>query len=77
MTPLATIGYEAATQAEVIGKLKAAAVEVVIDVRADPIVIALPPHATFEQTTKFFAALAKGDPDRDAVLKQLARQLAL
>src|SRR6266850_5559303 len=48
---------------------------VVIDVRADPNVIALPPHATFEQTTKFFAALAKGDPDRDAVLKQLARQL--
>jgi uncharacterized protein (DUF488 family) len=34
MKPLATIGYEAATQAEVIGKLKAAAVEVVIDVRA-------------------------------------------
>ena len=34
MKPLATIGYEDATQAEVIGKLKAAAVEVVIDVRA-------------------------------------------
>jgi len=34
MKPLATIGYESATQAEVIGKLKAAAVEVVIDVRA-------------------------------------------
>jgi uncharacterized protein (DUF488 family) len=34
MKALATIGYEAATQAEVIGKLKAAAVEVVIDVRA-------------------------------------------
>ena len=34
MKPLATIGYEAATQAEVIDKLKAAAVEVVIDVRA-------------------------------------------
>jgi pyruvate dehydrogenase (quinone) len=50
---------------------------VVVDVRADPNVVALPPHATFEQTTKFFAALAKGDPDRDAVLKQLARQLAL
>jgi pyruvate dehydrogenase (quinone) len=50
---------------------------VVVDVRADPNVIALPPHATFEQTTKLFAALAKGDPDRDAVLKQLARQLAL
>jgi hypothetical protein len=35
------------------------------------------PHATWEQTTNFFAALAKGDPDRDAVLKQLVRQLAL
>jgi uncharacterized protein (DUF488 family) len=34
MKPLATIGYESATQAEVIGKLKDAAVEVVIDVRA-------------------------------------------
>jgi pyruvate dehydrogenase (quinone) len=50
---------------------------VVIDVRADPNVIALPPHATWEQTTNFFSALAKGDPDRNAVLKQLARQLAL
>jgi uncharacterized protein (DUF488 family) len=34
MKPLATIGYEDATQAQVIGKLKAAGVEVVIDVRA-------------------------------------------
>jgi pyruvate dehydrogenase (quinone) len=50
---------------------------VVIDVRADRNVVALPPHATFEQTTNFFAALAKGDPDRGAVLRQLARQLAL
>jgi pyruvate dehydrogenase (quinone) len=50
---------------------------VVIDVRADPNVIALPPHATLEQTTKLFAALAKGDPDRSAVLKQLFRQLAV
>jgi pyruvate dehydrogenase (quinone) len=50
---------------------------VVIDVRADPNVVALPPHATWEQTTNFFTALAKGDPDRNAVLKQLVRQLAL
>ena len=50
---------------------------VVIDVRADPNVIALPPHVTLEQSAKLFAALAKGDPDRDAVLKQLVRQLAL
>ncbi len=50
---------------------------VVIDICADPNVVALPPHATWEQTTNFFAALAKGDPDRQAVLKQLVRQLAL
>ena len=31
---LATIGYEAATQAEVIGRLRAAGVELVVDVRA-------------------------------------------
>ena len=46
----------------------------VIDVRADPDVIALPAHATWEQTTNFFSALAKGDPDRNAVLTQLAAQ---
>ena len=50
---------------------------VVIDVRADPNVVALPPHATFEQTKLFFAALAKGDPDRGAVLKHLFMQLAI
>lgn len=50
---------------------------VVIDVRADPNVIALPPHATFEQTKNFFAAMAKGDPDRYEVLKQLTKQLVL
>jgi pyruvate dehydrogenase (quinone) len=50
---------------------------VVIDVRADPNVIALPPHTTLEQTKKFFTAMAKGDPDRGAVLKQLAKQLTL
>ena len=36
MKPLATIGYEGATQDAVIGKLKDAGVEVVIDVRAVP-----------------------------------------
>ena len=50
---------------------------VVIDMRADPNVIALPPHVSLEQSIKLFAALAKGDPDRDAVVKQLVRQLAL
>jgi uncharacterized protein (DUF488 family) len=34
MSPLATIGYESATQAAVIDRLKAAGVEVVVDVRA-------------------------------------------
>ncbi len=50
---------------------------VVLDVRADPNVIALPPHATFEQTKQFFSALAQGDPDRRPVLKQLFKQLAI
>lgn len=50
---------------------------VVIDVRADPNVIALPPHTSFEQTKHFFSALAKGDPDRGAVLKQLVKQLTV
>ena len=44
---------------------------VVIDVHADPNVLALPPHTTLEQARNFFAALAKGDPDRGEVLKQL------
>ena len=34
MTILATIGYQSATQADVIGRLRAAGVETVIDVRA-------------------------------------------
>ena len=49
---------------------------VVIDVRADPNVIALPPHATLEQTKNFFLAMARGDSERDKVLTQLYRQLA-
>ena len=48
---------------------------VLIDVHADPDVVALPPHATFEQTKKLFEALAKGDPDRGPVLRQLLKQL--
>jgi pyruvate dehydrogenase (quinone) len=50
---------------------------VVIDVRADPNVIALPPHTTLEQTKHFFEALAKGDPDRSAILRQIYRQMTL
>ncbi|MCU1483200.1 MAG: thiamine pyrophosphate-requiring protein, partial [Subtercola sp.] len=48
---------------------------VVIDVKADPNVIALPPHATFEQTKNLFMALARGDSDRGAVMGQLIKQL--
>jgi pyruvate dehydrogenase (quinone) len=49
---------------------------VVIDVKADPNVIALPPHASFEQTKNLFLALARGDSDRGAILAQLYKQLA-
>ena len=61
----------------VLDKALASRRPVVIDVRADPNVIALPPHTTFEQTKKFFSALAMGDPDRNAILKQLFGQLTL
>ena len=49
---------------------------VVISVNADPNVIALPPHASFEQTKNLFLALARGDSDRTAILNQLFKQLA-
>jgi pyruvate dehydrogenase (quinone) len=49
---------------------------VVIDAKVDPNVIALPPHATFEQTKNFFLALAKGDTDRNAILSHLMKQWA-
>jgi pyruvate dehydrogenase (quinone) len=49
---------------------------VVIDVKADPNVIALPPHASLEQTKNLFLALARGDSDRGAILAQLYKQLA-
>jgi pyruvate dehydrogenase (quinone) len=47
---------------------------VVINAKVDPNVVALPPHATFEQTKNFFIALAKGDSDRSAILTQLTKQ---
>jgi len=46
MKTLATIGYEASTQADVIGRLKAAGVETVVDVRA----IAASRRAGFSKT---------------------------
>jgi pyruvate dehydrogenase (quinone) len=49
---------------------------VVIDAKVDPNVVALPPHATFEQTKNFFMALARGDEDRRAILTQLSKQWA-
>jgi pyruvate dehydrogenase (quinone) len=49
---------------------------VIIDVKADPNVVALPPHASFEQTKNFFLAMARGDEDREKVLAQLYKQLA-
>jgi pyruvate dehydrogenase (quinone) len=49
---------------------------VVINVKCDPNVVALPPHVTFEQTKNFFLALARGDVDRNAILAQLSKQIA-
>ncbi len=60
----------------VLERALAARMPVVIDVRADPNVIALPPHTTFEQTKKFFEALAKGDVDRMAILRQIYQQVS-
>jgi pyruvate dehydrogenase (quinone) len=54
-----------------------ASTPVVIDVRADPNVVALPPDATFEQTKNLFLAMARGDVDRGKVLTQLYRQLTV
>jgi pyruvate dehydrogenase (quinone) len=46
---------------------------ILLDVHVDPAVLALPPHATFEQTKNLFEALAKGDPDRGSIVRQLLR----
>ena len=42
----------------------------VLDVRTDPDVPPIPPHATFEQAKDAAMALLKGDPDRWGVLKE-------
>lgn len=72
---LATIGYEAATQAAVIDKLKAAGVEVVIDVRA----IASSRRAGFSKTL-LAASLADAGVDyvhlRDLGSPKTARDAA-
>jgi len=42
----------------------------VLDLRTDPDVPPIPPHATFEQMKDAAAAMLKGDPDRWGVLKE-------
>ena len=42
----------------------------VLDLRTDPSIPPIPPHATFEQAKDATMALLKGDPDRWAVLKE-------
>jgi pyruvate dehydrogenase (quinone) len=42
----------------------------VLDVRTDPDIPPIPPHATFEQAKDAALALLKGDPDRWGVLKE-------
>jgi pyruvate dehydrogenase (quinone) len=42
----------------------------VLDVRTDPSIPGIPPHATFEQARDAAMALLKGDRDRWAVLRE-------
>jgi pyruvate dehydrogenase (quinone) len=42
----------------------------VLDLRTDPSIPPIPPHATFEQMKDAAAAMLKGDPDRWAVIKE-------
>jgi pyruvate dehydrogenase (quinone) len=49
---------------------------VLVDVKCDPNVIALPPHATLEQTKNLFLAMARGDSDRREIFAQIYRQMA-
>ena len=48
---------------------------VIIDFKVDPNVVALPPHATFEQIKNFFMALARGDVDRKAIIANFVAEL--
>jgi pyruvate dehydrogenase (quinone) len=41
-----------------------------LDVRTDPSIPPIPPHATFEQAKDAATALLKGDPDGWSVLKE-------
>src|SRR5260370_31110702 len=42
----------------------------VLDVRTDPAIPPIPPHATFEQPKNAASALLKGDPNRWGVLRE-------
>jgi pyruvate dehydrogenase (quinone) len=42
----------------------------VLDLRTDPNVPPIPPHATFEQIKDATVAMLKGDPDRWDVIKE-------
>jgi len=47
---------------------------VLLEARVDPAVPILPPHVTEEQVRHFREALAHGDPDAAAVLRQIHRE---
>ena len=48
---------------------------VVLEVRTDPEVPALPPHVTFEQAKNFVSTLAKGDPEQRSLLEATVGQV--
>jgi pyruvate dehydrogenase (quinone) len=48
---------------------------VVVDAHTDPEVPPLPPHITFEQAKGYMFSMAKGDPNRLAVMKMSAKEM--
>ncbi len=48
---------------------------VLLEFKTDPSVPPLPPHITLEQTKKYAASIAKGDPEAGAYIRQSMRQL--
>ena len=63
-------GGQARTGRPSLGQALAADRPTVLDLRTDPDVPPIPPHATFEQAKDAAMALLKGDPDRWGVLKE-------
>jgi pyruvate dehydrogenase (quinone) len=49
---------------------------VVVDARVDPTVAAVPPHISYPQARNVLKALAKGDPDTRALVRQMYRRVA-